>query len=102
MMAQAGDQATCGNPLTTIQADGTWSADITRRCRFKRDAVAAFVVPASSVSRGVTTILAFRCGPAASRRQRNATRVILRRARSLVGYDWWVKASASPVGPGPN
>jgi len=96
---------TCANPLTTIQPDGTWTADITTG-GVDTDAtrIAAFVVPATYNQPCVTNVF---CFPAALLQQSVANAMTTRVAPTVrsfhwSGYDWWVKSSTYPVGPGPN
>lgn len=95
---------TCANPLTTIQPDGTWTADITTG-GVDTDAtrIAAFVVPATYNQPCVTNVF---CFPAALLQQSVANAMTTRvapmvRSFHWSGYDWRVKSSTYPVGPGP-
>jgi hypothetical protein len=96
---------TCASPLTTIQPDGTWTADITTGgVDSNATRIAAYVVPASFSQPCVTNVF---CIPAAVPQQAIASAVVTRvdptvRSFHWSGYDWWVKSSTSPVGPGPN
>lgn len=96
---------TCAAPLTTIQPDGTWSADITTGgVDSNATQIAAYLVPASFSQPCVTNAF---CIPAAVSQQAIASTLIpraasTRRSFHWSGYDWWVKTSSSPVGPGPN
>lgn len=96
---------TCGAPLTTIQADGTWTADITTGgVDSNASRIAAFLVPASFSQPCVTNQF---CLPAAFYQQSVANAMVTRagsptRFFHWSGFDWTVKTSTSPVGPGPN
>jgi len=96
---------TCANPLTTIQADGSWNADITTGgVDSNATRIAALVVPASFNQPCVTNEF---CLPDAVQQQAVANITVTRvdpttRSFHWSGYDWWVKTSTSPVGPGPN
>ena len=95
----------CATPLTTIQPDGTWTADITTGGSDQNATrIAAYVVPASFSQPCVTNVF---CIPAAVEQQAIANATTTRvdpatRSFHWSGYDWWVKNSPSPVGPGPN
>jgi hypothetical protein len=95
----------CGSPLTTIQPDGTWTADITTGGSDQNATrIAAYVVPASFSQPCVTNVF---CIPAVVEGQAIASAMTTRvdpatRSFHWSGYDWWVKNSPSPVGPGPN
>jgi hypothetical protein len=96
---------TCAVPLTTIQSDGTWTADITTGgVDSNATRIVAYVVPASFNQPCVTNEF---CLPAAVVQQSVANAIVTRvsptvRSFHWSGYDWWVKTSTSPVGPGPN
>src|SRR5579859_837704 len=96
---------TCGSPLTTIQTDGSWTADITTGgADSNATRIAAFVVPLSFSQPCVTNEF---CLPDAVQLQAIANATVTRvdpatRSFHWSGYDWWVKTSVSPVGPGPN
>src|SRR5882724_1787559 len=96
---------TCGAPLTTIQPDGTWTTDITTGGS-DQDAtqIAAYVVPANFNQPCVTNVF---CIPDAVTQSAIANTLVTRLAPATrgfhwSGFDWRVKASTSPVGPGPN
>ena len=96
---------TCAASLTPIASDGSWTADITTGgLDTNATRIAAYVVPASYNQPCVTNVF---CLPAALLEQSVANAIVTRAApttRSFhwSGFDWTVKASASPVGPGPN
>jgi hypothetical protein len=96
---------TCASPLATIQADGSWTADITTGgVDSNATRIAAFVVPSSFNQPCVTNDF---CIPDAIQQQAIANATVTRvdpatRSFHWSGYDWWVKTSTSPVGPGPN
>jgi len=96
---------TCAQPLTTIQPDGSWSANITtadsdtNATRF-----AALLV---STNFNQDCVLGSNNLPANLYAQAIAKTVVTRpspgvRFFSFSGYDWWVKNYSTPVGPGPN
>jgi hypothetical protein len=96
---------TCAAPLTMIQPDGTWTADITTGGS-DQDAIqiAAYVVPANFNQPCVTNVF---CIPDAVGQPAIANTLVTRldpatRGFHWSGYDWRVKASTYPVGPGPN
>src|SRR6266404_2070393 len=96
---------TCAAPLTTIQPDGTWTADITTGGS-DQDATqnAAYVVPANFNQPCITNVF---CIPDAVTQPAIANILVTRldpatRGFHWSGFDWRVKASTSPVGPGPN
>ncbi len=96
---------TCGQPLTTIQPDGSWNADITTGGGDPNATrIAAFLVPSSFTQACVlgTSTLSTNLYSSAI-----ASAVVTRpspgvRFLNFSGYDWWVKTSAGLVGPGPN
>lgn len=95
----------CGAPLTTIQADGTWTADITTGgIDQNATRIAAYVVPVSFSQPCVTDEF---CLPAGVDQQAIANRSTTRvdpatRSFHWSGHDWWVKSGPTPLGPGPN
>jgi hypothetical protein len=96
---------TCAGALTPLQSDGSWTADITTG-GVDTDAtrIAVFVVPASYNQPCVTNVF---CLPAALLQQSVANAIVTRTAPTVrafhwSGFDWTVKTSTSPVGPGPN
>jgi hypothetical protein len=96
---------TCAGALTAIQPDGSWTANIaTGGVDTNATRIAAFVVPASFTEPCVTNVF---CLPAALVQQSVANTIVTRVAPTVrsfhwSGYDWWVKTSTYPVGPGPN
>lgn len=97
---------TCAQPLTTIQTNGSWSANITTGGAGDLTAtrVAALLV---STNFNQPCALGLANLPTNVYAQAIAKTVITRpspgvRFLSFSGYDWWVKNSAGPVGPGPN
>lgn len=96
---------TCAAPLTTIQPDGTWSADITTGGSDQNATqIAAYVVPVGFSHSCVTNLF---CIPDTVTQQALASTLVTRvdpatRAFHWSGFDWRVKKSTSPVGPGPN
>ena len=85
---------TCANPLTTIQPDGTWTADITTGGSDQNATrIAAYVVPDSFSQPCVTNVF---CIPVAVEDQAIASAMTTRvdpatRSFHWSGYDWWVK-----------
>lgn len=97
---------TCAQPLTTIQTNGSWSANIATGGAGDLTAtrVAALLV---STNFNLPCVLGLASLPTNSYAQAIAKTVITRpspgvRFLNFSGYDWWVKDSAGPVGPGPN
>lgn len=97
---------TCASPLSTIQADGTWTADITTGgADSNATRIVAFLVPSSFSQPCVTNQF---CIPAVFYQQSVANTSVTRtptgvRSFHWSGFDWSVKTSGvSAVGPGPN
>ena len=95
----------CNPQLTTIQADGTWKADIsTSATDVHASRVTALLVPQGyneACVCGVSVLPAGVRGAAiasATAYRQDPGRRWLR----FSGCDWWVKASPGQVGPGPN
>jgi hypothetical protein len=96
---------TCAQPLTAIQADGSWSANITTggsdqlatrvtallvSTNYNEPCVAgAAVLPTNVFALARASAVVTRASPGV-------------RFVSFSGYDWWVKSSTGAVGPGPN
>jgi hypothetical protein len=96
----------CSPALTTIQPDGSWSANIASPGTGDTNAtrIAALLVSTNysqSCVLGTPTlssnIFAQAIAKAVVTRPSSGVRFL-----SFSGYDWWVKTSAGPVGPGPN
>jgi hypothetical protein len=96
---------TCAQQLTPIRPDGSWSANVTTG---GSDTLATRMVALL-----VSTNYSEPCVQGAAALPTNvfaqafATAVVTRpypdrRWVSFSGYDWWVKSSTEPVGPGPN
>jgi hypothetical protein len=93
-----------GEPLTTLQSDGSWTCDITTGGTDPlATRIEAFLVPigySPPLLSGQQTI------PEEVNQIAVATKFIDRppykRTFQFSGYTWGVKASSSPVGPGPN
>jgi hypothetical protein len=91
--------------LTAIQADGTWTADITTGGSDQNATqIAAFIVPASA---NLPCVLGANCLPDSILQQSIASAITTRiptgvRGIHWSGYDWTVKTATTPVGPGPN
>ena len=96
---------TCAQPLTTIQTNGSWSASITTGgSDVDATRVAALLV---STNYSQSCVLGLANLPTNVYAQAIAKAVVTRpspgvRFFSFSGYDWWVKNSDGPVGPGPN
>ena len=90
---------------TTIQADGTWIADITTGGSDQNATqIAAYIVPVGFNS---PCVLGANCLPDSIIQQSVANAIATRfptgtRGLHWSGLDWTVKTSAGPVGPGPN
>ncbi|PYJ05700.1 MAG: hypothetical protein DME25_07995 [Verrucomicrobia bacterium] len=96
---------TCAQPLSVIQSNGSWTADITTGgSDTNATRIAALLVstnynlpcvdgaaflPTNVFAQAVTSAVVTRTNPGA-------------RFLSFSGYDWWVKTSSEPVGPGTN
>lgn len=95
----------CAHPLTTIQPNGSWSADITTG---GSDALATRIAALLvSTNYSQPCVLGSNSVPTNVFAQAIASAVVTRahpgpRWFSFSGYDWWVKTSAGQVGPGPN
>lgn len=97
---------TCAQPLTPIQPDGSWTADITTGGSDPlATRVAALLV---HTDYGEPCVLGSSFLPTNVFARAIASSVVTRpypgpRWLSFSGYDWWVKrTSTDPVGPGPN
>ncbi|HEX7578114.1 MAG TPA: hypothetical protein VF430_08770, partial [Verrucomicrobiae bacterium] len=97
---------TCQQPLTTIQPNGSWSANITTGGAGDLTAtrIAALLV---STNYNQPCVLGLANLPTNVYAQASAKTIVTRpspgvRFLSFSGYDWWVKNFATPVGPGPN
>jgi hypothetical protein len=96
---------TCAQPLTAIQANGSWSANITTSdSDTNATRVAALLV---STNYNQPCVLGLADLPTNVYAQASAKTVVTRpssgvRFLNFSGYDWWVKNYTTPVGPGPN
>ena len=96
---------TCAQPLTTIQTNGSWSANIvTGGGDVTATRVAALLVSTNynqpcvdGLANLPTNIYAKAIAKTVVTRPSPGVRFL-----SFSGYDWWVKNSAGLVGPGPN
>jgi hypothetical protein len=93
---------TFAQPLTPIESDSTWTCDITTGgSDIYATKIHAFLLP-----NGVDPPLVD--GDAALPETlytisvANVYTIRIPKAISFSGYEWWVKASMTPVGPGPN
>ena len=96
----------CTPALTTIQPDGSWSANIASPGTGDTNAtrIAALLV---STNYNEPCVLGLPALPTNVYAQAIAKAVVTRpssgvRFLSFSGYNWWVKTSAGVVGPGPN
>jgi hypothetical protein len=95
----------CNPQLTTIQANGSWTADITTGgSDANATTITALLVTPSYSEACVTGLTAL---PSNVLAQAVASATVTRadpgkRRLNFCGYDWWLKSSAGPVGPGPN
>jgi hypothetical protein len=96
---------TCAQPLTAIQPDGSWVANITTggsdqlatrvaallvNTNYNQPCVAgAAYLPTNVFAQGRAAAVVTRPSPGV-------------RFINFSGYDWWLKSSAEQVGPGPN
>jgi hypothetical protein len=97
---------TCAQPLTTIQADGSWSADVNTGGASDLTAT-RFAALLVSTNFSQTCVLGLPNLPANAYAQAVAKAVVTRpspgvRFLNFSGYDWWVKNSTGTIGPGPN
>ena len=96
---------TCAQPLTTIQTNGSWSANVTTGGGDVNATRFAALLVSSNFNQPCVDGLANL--PTNVYAQTIAKTVVTRpspgvRFLSFSGYDWWVKNSAGLVGPGPN
>jgi len=91
-------------PLTTIQSDGTWACDVTTGGNDELATnIAAFLVPngySPPLASGSQTLPAELFANAAT--YEVVERPPTYRSIEFSGYTWNIKASETPVGPGPN
>ena len=97
---------TCAQPLTTIQPDGSWSADVGTGGAGDLTAT-RFAALLVSTNFNLACVLGAASLPTNAYSQSIAKTVVTRpspgvRFLSFSGYDWWVKNYTRPVGPGPN
>ena len=97
---------TCAQPLTTIQPDGSWSANVTTGGAGDLTAT-RFAALLVSTNYNESCVLGLANLPTNAYAQAFAKAVVTRpspgvRFLSFSGYDWWVKNYTTPVGPGPN
>lgn len=97
------NKPTWDEPLTTIQSDGSWTANITTNTQYDPTAtqIAAFLLSDSyppPILDGSAALPATLFDDAAA----HAYAPRARRQISFSGYEWLVKQSDNPVGPGPN
>lgn len=95
----------CDPQLTVIQPNGSWTADITTGgSDQKATRITALLVSSNYNEHCVTGAASL---PTNVTAQAIDSVTVFRRDPSVrwiqfSGYDWWVKASSDPVGPGPN
>jgi hypothetical protein len=97
---------TCAQALSTIQPDGSWSANVTTGGASDTTAT-RFVALLVGTNFNQDCVLGSNNLPANLYAQASAKAVVTRpspgvRFLSFSGYDWWVKNYTTPVGPGPN
>jgi hypothetical protein len=97
---------TCAQPLTTIQTNGSWSANVTTGGAGDLTAT-RFAVLLVSTNYNIPCVLGLPNLPTNAYAQAIAKTVVTRpspgvRFLSFSGYDWSVKNYPSPIGPGPN
>jgi hypothetical protein len=97
---------TCAQPLTTIQPNGSWSADVGTGGAGDLTAT-RFAALLVNTNFNLPCVLGMPTLPTNAYAQAIAKTVITRpspgvRFLSFSGYDWWVKSSTGTVGPGPN
>ena len=97
---------TCAQPLTTIQPDGSWSANVTTGGAGDLTAT-RFAALLVSTNFNLACVLGLPNLPASAYAQASAKTVVTRpspgvRFLNFSGYDWSVKNYTAPVGPGPN
>ena len=97
---------TCAQPLTTIQADGSWSADVNTGGAGDLTAT-RFAALLVSTNFNQSCVLGLASLPTNAYAQATAKTVVTRpspgvRFLSFSGYDWWVKSPVGVAGPGPN
>ncbi len=95
---------TWDEPATPIQSDGTWTCDITTGGADETATrIAAYVIPKGltpPLMTGEATMAAAYAHMAVASVE--VTRPPYARIIDFSGYQWGVKTSATPVGPGPN
>jgi hypothetical protein len=97
---------TCAQPLTPIQPDGSWAANVTTGGASDTTAT-RFAALLVSTNFNLDCMLGSNALPVSAYAQAIAKTVVTRpspgvRFLSFSGYDWWVKNYPTPVGPGPN
>jgi hypothetical protein len=96
---------TCAQPLTTVQPDGSWTADITTESTDPQATRIAALLVSKSYNQpcvnGSSVLSTNFYAQALASAVVTRPNPVVRRV-SFSGYDWWVKTSSSPVGPGPN
>lgn len=97
---------TCAQPLTPIQPDGSWSANVGTGGAGDLTAT-RFAALLVSTNFNQACVLGLASLPTNVYAQAIAKAVVTRpspgiRFLSFSGYDWWVKNYAEAVGPGPN
>ncbi len=97
---------TCAQPLTTIQPNGSWSADVGTGGAGDLTAT-RFAALLVNTNFNLACVVGAPTLPTNAYAQAIAKTVVTRsspgiRFLSFSGYDWWVKSSVGTVGPGPN
>ena len=96
---------TCAQPLTPIQADGSWVANITTGGSDQLATRVAALLVNTNYNQPCVAGAAYL--PTNVFAQARAAAVVTRpspgiRFVNFCGYDWWLKSSTGVVGPGPN
>ena len=96
---------TCAQPLTPIQADGSWVAEITTGGSDQLATRVAALLVNTNYNQPCVDGSAYL--PTNLFAQARAAAVVTRpspgiRFVNFSGYDWWLKSSTTVVGPGPN
>ena len=98
---------TCDQPLTTIQPNGSWSANVTTGGAGDLTAT-RFAALLVSTNFNQDCVLGLANLPTNAYACATASKTVITRPSpgvrflSFSGYDWWVKNYTTPFGPGPN
>ena len=96
---------TCAQPLTPLQLNGSWTSDITTGGSDQLATRVAALLVGTNYNQPCVQGAAFL--PTNVFAQAISTALVTRQSPGIrwlhfSGYDWWVKSSTAPVGPGPN